>query len=384
MALPFHVGLLPGRRIRGSLALALLATLAACAGIEGPSGPGHRPLSAEEGRALVRRALPDSVRDRAGWSTDIYAAFAALGINPSHDNICAAVAVIEQESSFQADPAVPGLASIARKEMDRRREGAGIPKLALDAALALSSSNGRTYGERLDAVKTEQQLSELYEDFIGRVPFGKSLLADRNPVRTGGPMQVGIAFAEKQVQARPYPYRMTGSLRDEVFSRRGGLYFGIAHLLDYPLSIDQPIFRFADFNAGRYASRNAAFQQAVSVASARPLDFDGDLVPGDGSVGRTEAAVHALAPRLAMDDGAIRSALELEDRVELEKTRLYTRVFELAEQTGRRPLPRAIVPKIELHSPKFTRPLTTEWFAHRVDERYGRCLGRAAGRRAGP
>jgi hypothetical protein len=197
-------------------------------------------------------------------------------------------------------------------------------------------------------------------------------------------MQVSIAFAEKQQQTRPYPYRMTGSLRDEVFTRRGGVYFGIAHLLDYPLSVDQPIFRFADFNAGRYASRNAAFQQAASVASGRPLDFDGDLVPGDGGVGRTEAAVHALAPRLAMDDGAIRSALELEDRVELEKTRLYTRVFELAEQTGRRPLPRAIVPKIELHSPKFTRPLTTEWFAHRVDERYGRCLGRAAGRRAGP
>jgi len=150
------------------------------------------------------------------------------------------------------------------------------------------------------------------------------------------------------------------------------------------LSVDQPIFRFADFNAGRYASRNAAFQQAASIASGRPLDFDGDLVPGDGSVGRTEAAVRALAPRLAMDDAAIRSALELEDRPELEKTRLYARVFALAEQTGRGPLPRAIVPKIELHSPKITRPLTTEWFAHRVDERYGRCLGRAAGRRAAP
>src|SRR4029453_10755111 len=111
MGLPFHVGLLPGRRTRRALVLALLAALAACAGIEGPSGPGHRPLSAEEGRALVRRALPDSVRDRAAWSTDIYAAFAALGINPAPDNICAAVAVIDQESTFQADPAVPGLAS---------------------------------------------------------------------------------------------------------------------------------------------------------------------------------------------------------------------------------------------------------------------------------
>jgi len=180
------------------------------------------------------------------------------------------------------------------------------------------------------------------------------------------------------------PRPRTGSLRDEVFSRRGGLYFGIAHLLDYPLSVDQPIFRFADFNAGRYASRNAAFQRAVSVASAMPLELDGDLVRGDGTVGRTEAAVRTLAPRLGMDDTAIRRVLELEDRVELEKTPLYPRVFELAEQIGRQPLPRATVPRIELHSPKITRPLTTEWFAHRVDERYGRCLARAAGRAAQP
>jgi len=288
------------------------------------------------------------------------------------------LAVVEQESTYRADPAVPGLGRIARDEIDRRADRAGVPKLLVDAALGLRSPDSRTWAERIDAARTEKELSDVFEDFIAQVPLGHRLLAGFNPVRTGGPMQVGIAFAEKQVQARPYPYRMTGSLRDEVFSRRGGLYFGIAHLLDYPLSIDQPIFRFADFNAGRYASRNAAFQQAVSVASARPLDFDGDLVPGDGSVGRTETAVRTLAPRLAIDDAAIRRALELEDRTDLEKTRLYTRVFELAEQTGRRPLPRAIVPQIELHSPKITRPLTTEWFARRVDERYARCLARAA------
>ena len=217
------------------------------------------------------RLLPDGVKDRAGWATDIYAAFAALDIPPTPENICAAIAVTGQESGFQVDPVVPGLASIARKEIDKRRESAGIPKFALDAALAIPSANGKSYSERLDAVKTELQLSEVYEDFIGRVPFGKSLLADRNPMRTGGPMQVSVAFAEAFAAAKPYPYPVSGTIRHEVFTRRGGMYFGIAHLLDYPAAYTRPLYRFADFNAGQYASRNAAFQNAVTQVSGIPL-----------------------------------------------------------------------------------------------------------------
>jgi hypothetical protein len=107
--------------------------------MEKPPAPGYRPISATEGRALVGRLLPDAVKDRTGWATDIYAAFAALDIPPTPENICAAVAVTGQESGFQVDPVVPGLASIARKEIDKRRESAGIPKFALDAALAIPS-----------------------------------------------------------------------------------------------------------------------------------------------------------------------------------------------------------------------------------------------------
>jgi len=175
---------------------------------------------------MIAKLLPDSARDKPGWATDLFAAFASLELPATPENFCAAIAIAGQESSFQADPVVPGLPAIAKREIERRREAAGVPKFALDAALALTSTNGKTYAERLDAVKTEGQLSEIYEDFIGRVPFGKSLLADRNPVKTAGPMQVSVAFAEDYVKARPYPYPLAGAtIRHELFTRRGGVYF---------------------------------------------------------------------------------------------------------------------------------------------------------------
>ena len=258
-------------------AVLLAALLAACT--ENPSrAPGPRPLTAAEGRALVSRHLPAKVPDRAGWATDIYAAIAALKIDPTPQNVCAIVAITEQESGFQADPVVPNLGAIAERALEREREKAGIPSLVLDAALMLPSKDGRTYRARIDAARTELELSDVFDDFIDRVPLGKRFLADHNPVRTGGPMQVAVAYAQAHAERKPYPYPVSDSLRREVFSRRGGLYFGTAHLLDYPADYGDMIYRFADFNAGQYASRNAALQKAVSDLSGIPLAYDGDLV----------------------------------------------------------------------------------------------------------
>lgn len=358
-----------------------MIALAGCATTYEPSHPAG--LTANQGRALVARLLPESVPDRAGWATDIYAAFAVLAIAPSAENICAAIAITEQESGFRADPSVPGLATIAWSEIEKRREKAGIPKLVLDAALALPSTNGKSYSERLNAARTEKQLSDIYDDMIGRVPFGKTLFAARNPVRTGGPMQVSVAFAEAQAAAKPYPYPLSGSIRHEVFTRRGGVYFGIAHLLDYPAPYERQLYRFADFNAGRYASRNAAFQNAVTQASGIPLALDGDLLRYDGEQAlkepaNTELALRTLGRRLDLSDADIRRDLELGMSERFGQTHLYARMFALADQLAGKPLARAVLPQIALQSPKITRKLTTEWFATRVEARHRNCLGRYA------
>jgi hypothetical protein len=368
---------------RQLLVTGILAALAGCATTdESTRIPPQRAMTAAEGRALVGQLLPAGVADRPGWATDIYAALATLEIPATPENICSVIAVTEQESGFRVDPAIPGLANIAWKEIERRREQAGVPRLLLDAALELPSANGRSFRERLDAVKTELQLSELFEEFIGMVPLGKKYFADRNPVRTGGPMQVSVAFAEAHAAAKPYPYPVTSNLRHEVFTRRGGMYFGIAHLLDYDAPYDRHLYRFADFNAGQYASRNSAFQHAVTQASGVPLDLDGDLLRYEHGQpapdpGNTELAVRALGRRLGMSNEEIRRDLERAKEHDFERTRLFARVLALADQAGGTPAPRAVLPRIVLQSPKITRRLTTDWFANRVESRYQSCLGRS-------
>ncbi len=145
--------------------------------------------------------------------------------------------------------------------------------------------------------------------------------------------------------------------------------------MGYQPAYDQYLYRFADFNAGQYASRNAAFQNAISMASGSRLVTDGALLsPEAKTPGRTELALRTLEGRVDLDDGQIHAALEQGRSSELEQSQLYQRVFALAEHAARRPLPRALVPTIKLQGPKISRDLTTNWYAHRVDGRFARCL----------
>jgi Protein of unknown function (DUF1615) len=361
--------------LRGALLVPLILLAAACASKQTVKPMRQPPL---EVHAQIEHALPAYVADRSSWSSDIYTALIKQQIEPSHEHICAIIAVIEQESGFHVNPAIPGLPAIAWKEIRRRANSAGVPWLLVSGALSLTSANGKTYAQRIDAAHTEKDLSDIYEDFIGAVPLGKTLFSDRNPIRTRGPMQVNVAFLKQTAAAEHYPYPVRGNLADELFTRRGSVYFGTAHLLGYPASYDSYVYRFADYNAGQYASRNAAFQIALGKVAHRHVIPDGSLLPHDGAAGSgdTEGAAREIAGRLGLSEDAIHDALSKGRSADLETTRLYRRVYELAGNSAQRPAARAVVPRIDLQGPKISRHLTTDWYAHRVAERFDRCLQR--------
>jgi hypothetical protein len=360
----------PSRPLQAALLMALAAFLSGCASDRPPR------ISPTDAHAFMERALPAGVADRSGWAEDLYTGFTSQGIEPTHENICAVVAVIEQESSFHVNPAVPGLPAIAWKEIRTRAEHSSVPWMLVHGALELHSPTGMSYSDRIDRAKTEKDLSDIYEDFIGAVPMGRTLFADHNPIHTRGPMQVNVAFLKRTEAVRTYPYPVKSTMADELFSRRGSVYFGIAHLLGYPAPYPRYLFRFADYNAGQYASRNAAFQNAVSAASGIAVTPDGALVPGNADVGNTESAVRTLEGRLEVEDDEIHSALEKGKSPGFEDTAVYRRVFTLAAQRSGRSVPRALVPRIKLQGPKISRNLTTDWYAHRVDGRFQQCLNR--------
>jgi len=352
-----------------------LLSLLVLAGCSSPTQKKAATPSPVDVQSQITRLLPPGVSDRQGWAKDIFVAFNGLNIPPTANNLCSVIAVAGQESGFNADAPVAGLPKIAWAEIDRRAGQLHIPSFLVHTALMIKSPNGKSYADRLDHVKSEKELSAIFDDLIDMVPMGQTLFGHLNPIHTGGPMQVSIAFAE--AHASGYPYTPDGSIRREVFSRRGGVWFGTQHLLGYPVNYPAQIYRFADYNAGWYASRNAAFQSAVSRLSGIKLELDGDLIDyGSDNAGATEKALRSLGKRLNFSDREIRQTLELGEKAEFSNSALRQAVFALADKEAGTTLPRAMLPGIKLESPKITRNLTTAWFAQRVNSRYQDCLAR--------
>lgn len=353
-------------------------------------------LSPGEARTLATRIIPKG-KDAWGWASDVMAALDMSGIRRSPRNFCSVMAVIGQESTFTANPDVKGLGAMAEKQILAKLSG--LPLFTRIAAsqgvgwfLSNKPSPEKSYLSIIRAARTERDLDLVYRNmafFLFREYASTRLLntatiAHRidaaNPVSTLGSMQVSAAYAIGEVEKakdRRLGLAAIWKLRDELYTRKGGVAYGTRMLLGYRADYGSRLYVFADYNAGRYASRNAAFQHMVAELSGRKLDLDGDLLIYEGGTPKPEASATETALRglkLGLTEEDIRADLLAEKEYGFKDTQTYTRVAKAFASKAGRKAPYAMLPQIRLSSPKLSHTMTTERFARAVMARYESCM----------
>jgi hypothetical protein len=243
--------------------------------------------------AKLIRAAEKGVTDPQGWAFDLHDVLQVHGLPQTRENVCAAIAVIDQESNFNADPEVQGLGKLSEAALREK-----FAKVPIAGALALkwlenNPTPQTSFMARIRKAKSERDLDLAYRslvdyasqsaslDAVVRLGVLNTLIEDKNEIDTAGSMQVSVKFAldlAKQRRWLPMTLDDVYGVRNDLYTRHGGMYYGIKQLLGYDTGYNQKIFRFADFNAGRFASRNAAFQQVIAKLSGDKLSVDGDLL----------------------------------------------------------------------------------------------------------
>jgi len=345
---------------------------------------------------LIKNARPN-VQEPDGWATDLLEVFKAHAFPASKENICAAIAVIDQESNFKANPSVPGLGKLAEKSL--RDKFNRIPLLGRVGINYLDSHpiGQISYLQRIRTAKNERDLDLTYRAFVE--DFGRassmslivqsglvnSMIEERNNISTIGSMQVSVKFALDEAKSHRYiPMTLSDdyAVRDELYTRRGGMYYGAKQLLGYNTGYDRKIFRFADFNAGRYSSRNAAFQQTIGAIAKQKLATDGDLLgyakngSANSAVSNSEKLIRQLASKykLGLSNADIRKDLLKEKTDEFALSATYLAIKNTYLKNTGKPAPFAQLPGIDLSSPKLSHKMTTGSYAASVDRRYNKCM----------
>jgi hypothetical protein len=356
-------------------------------------------LSHGQTRRVIILAQP-RLTDASGWAEDILWALEISGLSRNAENVCALVATIDQESNFKANPPVEGLGRRAIAAVTAKLEGNGLNALVLRTLFAADPSIKQRLFARLSAARTERDIDVAYRKLIEETLTVQSIieldrdyglgaaefLESRNEITTIGSMQVSVVSAlefERRYLGRPLYFEDIYRVRDFLYTRRGGILAGTRQLLGYRSGYTEKVHRFADYNAGRYSSRNAAFQWTVSRLEGRDLELDGDLLIYSGQKisvarSRTEQAIQRIvdARGLALSPRQIRRDLTLEKSFGFTATPTYTSLTAAYTSAFGEDPPFARIPEIRLESVKLDRPLTTAWFAKRVDGRYRRCLSR--------
>ncbi len=361
--------------------LCATVVLSACDKFKLPTANTAPPVIAPEATFVKIIQKTHALRevDAKAWVDDILSSLDTVKTARTNESMCAVMAVIEQESGYKEDPPVAGLSTLLNNKIKKMGSNLAL-RLALEVRLDQAMSTGKTFREGIKLVKTERDLSKWYTEFTeSRYTspilkyMGKSV---DDVVATVGSMQVSVDYARSVASSLG---QSSTNMRETLYTRKGGVLYGTAHLFYYPTNYSDMMYRFADFNAGHYASRNAGFQAMVSQLSGKPLSADGDLiehrVENPNQVSKTQSAVMQLfAKKLpSMTAQNIAQDLALGTSLDFEKTTTYQTVAQLYEQKFHKVIAQQ-VPKISLKSEKITRNLTTEWYANSVNRRYQQCL----------
>ncbi len=345
---------------------------------------------------MIKHVRP-SVVDPDGWASDLLEVMQTQGIPPNRENVCAAIAVIDQESNFVANPAVAGLGELADKTLRAKMARYPVVGALVLEFLDTHPASDTSYLQRIRRAKTERDLDLTYRAMVNDAGTASNMslfvqsglfnrmIEERNDISTVGSMQVSVRFAMAEAKSRRYlPMTLSDdyALRDELYTRRGGIYYGVKQLLGYDTGYAQKIYRFADYNAGRYSSRNAAFQHIISILTKQSLARDGDLLlyskDGQASSGlsSSEKALRALSSteNLGLPDKQIRDDFLLEKQDSFATSGTYLAVKNLYLRKTGKPAPFAELPGIDLSSPKLSHKMTTASYAASVDRRYQKCL----------
>lgn len=346
----------------------------------------------------VEKLIPQGVKEAHSWAKDMTDIMQTLNIERSKQNVCSVIAVVEQESTFVADPVVVGLGEKSLKEINQRLEEK-LGKTLADVfrkVLRNKPTAEDNFLNRIKKVKTERELDELYREIftyfskeyhVSAVTgaakiIGNDISERLNPITTLGSMQVHIDYAKNNKRSM----MSAEDLRRDLYSQYGGLYYGIHRLMLYPAAYEQPLYRFADYNSGMYSSRNAAFQKMLAKLSGAKISLDGDLLmyAKDGDPKREKSQTEQILidyfakQKIDFTERQIRFDLKREKTESFENTLTYKTVARLyGEKTGQYP-PYAIMPEVVITGPKLSRDYNTNWFATRVDGRYQRCMAKAS------
>lgn len=340
--------------------------------------PPPRTLSVGEMHQLIQSASKGKRVD-VGWATDMQRAFLRLDVPATRANVCSAIAVVAQESGFVADPPVTGLADITLKKLQSASQNPAA-YAAINIRLRQTAANGRSFYDNLLGVRTERDLERWYQAFTAaHMTAGLLKLAGKDVdtlISTLGSMQVSARFARAFAEAHDLPAQ---DIREQLYTRAGGLFYGMAHLLKVESHYADRAHLFADYNAGHFASRNAGFQRMLAKISGIEVVPDGDLLTyPSGTKPQPSLTYRVVLAALgqygrAADPNTVFADLSREKGADFIRTATYRTIAELHQQRTGHVITEAM-PQIDLHSDKISRRLTTEWFARRVASRYTQCL----------